>query len=129
MVGLSDKKLYSPLNYNSNTAVDLALCAAGLNLPQDDGIWDNWAPASLNDTDCNPLPLNMPLDIYGNDSSGPDMGGRKIRSVQLSSIWTATVWKPALYRPKYILTMTEISLRKIPAGWAQMMACWCWTRR
>ena len=73
MTGLDNSKSYELLGYNSNTAVDLALCAAGLNLPQDDGTWGYWAPASLDDDECSPLPINMSLGILENDSAGPDL--------------------------------------------------------
>ncbi|WP_438437536.1 calcium-binding protein [Kluyvera sichuanensis] len=73
MEELNDSKLYKPLDYNSNSAVDLSLCAAGLNLPQDDGLWDYWAPASLDDGECSPLPMNMPLGIIDDGLLGPDM--------------------------------------------------------
>ncbi|EAB8796467.1 calcium-binding protein, partial [Salmonella enterica subsp. enterica] len=77
MLSLDGQFDYDPLKYNSNTVVDLSLCYAGLNLPQEDGFRDYWSPGSMNDIDCDPLPLNMPPDISGNGAAGPDLSAAK----------------------------------------------------
>ncbi|WP_181015016.1 calcium-binding protein, partial [Citrobacter amalonaticus] len=38
---------------------------------------DYWSPASMEDTDCDPLPLNIPPDISGNGAAGPDLSAAK----------------------------------------------------
>lgn len=73
MAALSDQQTYSPLNYNSNTVVDLSLCAAGFDLPQDDTFGNHWAPASLDDEECRPIPISILPDITNDDFTGPDI--------------------------------------------------------
>lgn len=51
MASINSKNSSDPLRYNCNTAVDLSLCYAGLNLPQNEGGWGHLVSAPLDNTD------------------------------------------------------------------------------